>query len=302
MRAPRARMGGFAALAAILTAAMVASIAAFLSWQGTLAMRQSENMAAARQATALARASVSQAAAVIARDEPRFDHAGEAWAKGLPPLEEGDARVTAAIADEQARFNVNVLTTGRESGAVALRRLLAGADVPVALADAIVDWLDADDVPSEPNGAEDTFYLGLDVPYRTANRVITDIAELRLVKGMTDERFARLAPHITALPPSALVNVNTAGPLVLQAVLPGLTASDVASLLASRAREPLLSRTEFGKRLPASAISSANDLLDVRSEHFEVRGVVRSGRITSGYRALVGRQGPSVLAFSREFG
>lgn len=302
MSGPRARSRGFAALAAILTAAMVASIAAYLSWQGTLAMRQSENMAAARQAAALARASVSKAAAVIARDEARFDHAGEAWAKGLPPLEEGDARVTAAVTDEQARFNVNVLTTGRERGLAALRRLLAGTGVPVALADAIADWLDADDAPGEPNGAEDTFYLGLDVPYRTANRVITDIAELRLVKGMTDEWFARLAPHITALPPSALVNVNTAGPLVLQAVLPGLTASDVAGLVASRAREPFLTRTEFDKRLPASALESANELLDVRSEHFEVRGVVRAGRITSGYRALVGRQGPTVLRFSREFG
>ncbi len=289
-------------MAAILTAAIVASVATYLVWQAELAVRQSENIADARQGFVLARGMAASAAAMLARDDPAFDHAAEPWARGMTPVEQGNTRVTGAIADAQARFNVNMLAGGNEAAVGAFRRLLGAQGIPTSVADAVVDWLDADDVPTEPAGAEDVHYLGLDTPYRTANRPITDIAELRLVKGMTADRFARLAPFITALPAAARLNINTASADLLTALLPGLSPADAKALVASREREPFRSRTEFPKRLPASAIPSANDLLDVRSEHFEVRGVVRSGRITAGYRALVGRQGPTVLAFSREFG
>jgi type II secretory pathway component PulK len=59
---------------------------------------------------------------------------------------------------------------------------------------------------------------------------------------------------------------------------------------------------EFARRLPASAAQAANDLLDVRSDYFVVRGTVRAGRITAGYRALVGREGPAVRSIAQDFG
>lgn len=298
---PRSHQAGFAAVAAIFTAAIVASVATYLVWQASLSVRQSENIAAARQGFTLARGLAASAAAVLARDDPTFDHPAEPWGRGLAPVELDDTRVTGAIADAQARFNVNLLAGGNEAAVGAFRRLLAANGMPASLADAVVDWLDADDVPTEPAGAEDVYYLGRETPHRAANRPIADIGELRLVKEMTDARFARLAPLITALPPGAKLNINTANPDLIAALLPGVSPGDAKALAASRAREPFRSKTEFAKRLPAASIAAANELLDVRSDHFEVRGVVRSGRIASGYRALVGRQGPTVLAFAREF-
>lgn len=296
------RQRGFAAVAAILTAAIVASVATFLIWQAQLAVRQSENIADARQGDVLARALVATAAGVISRDEAQVDYAGEPWGRGLMPVEEGESRATGVIEDAQARFNVNSLAGGNEAAINAFRRLLGTRGVPTMLADAVVDWMDADDVPIEPAGAEDLYYLGLDPPYRTANRPIADIAELRLVKGMTDAHFARIAPLITALPAAAKLNVNTASADVLAAVLPGFSAADAKSLVAARMREPIRSKTEFPKRLPASVMEAANELLDVRTDHFEVHGVVKSGRVTTGYRALVVRDGPAVVSFGREFG
>lgn len=289
-------------MAAVVTAAMVASIGAHLAWQSTLAVRQAENLAAARQGTALARAAAAGALGVVARDDPRFDHLGEPWARGAPPLDAGDARVTAAIADEQAKFNVNSLAEGSEAVRDAFRRLLARSGAPVSLADAVIDWIDGDGAVTEPAGAEDFHYLGLDAPYRAANRPIADIGELLLVKGFTEERYRKLAPFITALPAPTRVNVNTASPELLAALLPGLSTADARALAARRDKEPFTSPAQIAERLPQAAREAAGELLDVRTGFFTVEGTVSSGRIGAGFRALIGRDGPVLLAFSREFG
>ena len=51
-------------------------------------------------------------------------------------------------------------------------------------ADAILDWLDADEVARE-FGAESEYYQTLDRPYRSANAVPGSLTELLYVKGVT---------------------------------------------------------------------------------------------------------------------
>ncbi len=53
-----------------------------------------------------------------------------------------------------------------------------------AIADAILDWLDADEVARE-FGAESEYYQTLDRPYRSANAVPGSLTELLYVKGVT---------------------------------------------------------------------------------------------------------------------
>lgn len=302
---PRARTGGFAAISAILFAATVASIGAYLAWQGTLAVRQAENIAAARQAGALVRAAVASATAALAQDDPRVDHRGERWGRGIPPIETDGARIDIAIADEQGKFNVNNLADDHgvsEVDLAAFRRLLGRTGLPESLADAVVDWIDADDAVTQPQGAEDVHYLALEPGYRAANRQVSDISELLLVKGFSEDRLRRLSPYLTALPGSTKVNVNAASAELLAAILPGVSAASAKAIVAARDQEPFGSKLEFSKRLPASAAHAANDLLDVRSDYFVVRGTVQGGRIAAGYRALVGREGPAALWISRDFG
>jgi len=302
---PRASARGFAAISAILVAATVASIGTYLAWQGTLAIRQTENIAAARQASSLVRAAAAVAAATLAQDDPRVDHRGEAWGRPIPAIEIEGASVEGTITDEQGKFNVNNLADSNgasEADVAAFRRLLRRARLPESLADAVVDWMDADDVVTEPAGAEDVYYLALDPGYRAANRQIADISELLLVKGFADDRLRRLAPYLTALPGSTKVNVNTASTELLAAILPGLSASAARAIVAARDKEPYGSKIEFARRLPESAAKVANDLLDIRSDYFVARGTVRAGRIAAGYRALLGREGPAVISIAKDFG
>jgi general secretion pathway protein K len=289
----------------MLVAATVASVGAFLAWQGALATRQIENMTAARQARLLVEAAAASAAVVLSRDDPGVDHRGEAWARNLSPIEVAEAVVTGAMTDEQGKFNVNNLADSHgvsEVDLAAFRRLLGQVGLPESLSDAVVDWIDADNEVTGPLGAEDAYYARRGYAHRTANREIADLTELLLVKGFTADRLVRLAPYVTALPGTTKVNVNSASADLLAALLPGISVSEAKKLTAARDEKPFGSKMEFATRLPASAVQAANDLLDVRSDYFVVHGTVRAGRIAAGYRALVGREGPTVRSISEDVG
>ncbi|HTO49918.1 MAG TPA: type II secretion system minor pseudopilin GspK [Burkholderiales bacterium] len=286
---------GIAVVVAVLVVALATSTAAYILWHQSLWLRQVENITARAQADALARAAAAWAAAILAEDDPAIDHLAEAWARRMPPFPAENAELSGAIADEQAKFNVNNLAG--EGGAnvrdlVAFQRLLAAVGLPAALADGVVDWLDADNGVTPPNGAEDQYYLALDPPYRAANRRIADVAELARVKGFDAGALARLEPFVTALPAETAVNVNTASPTVLRALLPGLGPEDVARIIERRSQRPFASRDEFVRALPARSAASAGQIdaqIDVRSRFFRADATVRLGRVTTGYRALFER-------------
>jgi general secretion pathway protein K len=283
---------GVAVVVAVLVVAAATSTAAYILWHQSLWLRQVENITARAQADALARAAAAWAAAILAEDDPAIDHPGEAWARRMPPFPAEGAELEGAIADEQAKFNVNNLAG--EGGAnprelVAFQRLLGTIGLPAALADGVVDWLDADDGVTPPNGAEDPHYLALDPPYRAANRRIAELAELARVKGFDAGMVARLEPFVTALPAPTPVNVNTAPPAVLRALLPGLGPEELARIVERRRNQPFASRDEFVRALPPRAAGDADAQIDVRSRFFRAEATVRLGRVTTGYRALFER-------------
>jgi len=296
---------GFAAVSAILVAATVTSIGTFLAWQCALSIRQTENVAAARQMGLLIQASAAFAAVTVARDDKQVDHRGEPWARGMAPIEMEGARVDGTMIDEQGKFNVNNLADVEgpsEADMTAFRALLRHVGLPESLSDSVLDWIDKDRDVTEPFGAEDAYYGGREPPYRVANRHIVDISELLLVKGFDAERLRRLSPYLTALPGRTKVNVNAASADLLAAILPGVSTTKARAIVAARDKEPFASSTDFSKRLPDAAAKAAHNLLDVRSDYFALHGTARAGRITSTFRALVSRAGPTVVSINRHFG
>jgi general secretion pathway protein K len=104
-----------------------------------------------------------------------------------------------------------------------------------ALVGALVDWIDADDIPTGSGGAESNYYRGLEKPYVARNGPLETIAELRLIKGFNDEVLLKLGArrvggiidpatnvYFTALPlPQGggwRVNLNTAPPALLNSL------------------------------------------------------------------------------------
>lgn len=171
------------------------------------------------------------------RKNRAVDHPGEAWARPFPPYPVEGGMVRARVEDLQARFNLNRLGTeadGEGPAHVIFRQLLQNLGLPDNLGPALADWIDEDDSPRPLDGAEDEAYSRLPQPYRVANQPLADLSELRLVAGFTPQVIARLRPYVVALPAEALLNVNTASPTLLGALLPSLTPSAAGELAQQR--------------------------------------------------------------------
>lgn len=88
--------------------------------------------------------------------------------------------------NESTRLNINALPTGKHQRKLARIRLMALPAMTPHIADALLDWMDSDDDPSE-FGAESSYYTTLARPYRPRQDRFTSIDELLLVRGVTPE-------------------------------------------------------------------------------------------------------------------
>jgi general secretion pathway protein K len=270
---------GVVALAAIAAAAMLASQS---TWS-----RHAELTAEHVQAQALVHAGVDWARALLYDDRraSNVDHLGEPWALRLPPVPVDNGELAGQIDDQQAAFNVNNLL---RNGAVSppqlaqFRRLLEILGLPDALAASLSGWLR----PPDPAPA----------------RTLMDVAELALVGGFDAAARTRLRPFVTALPRFTAVNVNTASPEVLAAVIEGLDLDGARELAAQRIRAYFRNRADFVARLPAGAIAGGNDVA-TSSDFFQAsvrvtigaaqaRGTALLARDTAGWPAVVWRKYP----------
>jgi len=290
----RARQRGVAVVLAMGVVALAAMAATALVVTQSAWSRLSELGADRVQAQLVLRAGVDWARAVLSDDRRTsvVDHLGEPWALRLPPLPVDNGKLAGYIEDQQGAFNLNNLVS---EGKVVLtqlryfRRLLAILELPVDLADALADWLDADSEPQPRGGAEDRYYLGLERPYLAANRPLVDVAELALVRGFDMNAYARLRPFVTALPQPTAVNVNTATPEVLAAIASGLSLDGARALVAQRQRVYFRDKADFLARLPAGATGNLDDIA-VASAYFMATMRVTIGGAEAGGTALLARE------------
>ncbi len=161
----------------------------------------------------------------VKRGTPQTTDLSQAWAKPVGPLEiVPGVMLDASLEDVSGRFNLNRLydeSTGRPNKAAfdAFVNLLEILQLETKWAGYIVDWIDPDTQPTTPEGAEDSVYLGQDPPYLVANKYITSTSELLALPGFGHDRYLKLAPYITALPPDVVLNVCTASGPVLDAFM-----------------------------------------------------------------------------------
>lgn len=340
---------GVAVITVLLMVALATITVVAMTSQQRLDIRRAANQQSLQQARALALGGEKFAAATLMRDKTnnltaKIDTLGEDWAQSLPPLPVDQSTIKGCIFDMQGRFNLNNLVTG--AGAIdplyygQLQRLLTALAINASKAEAIADWLDQDSETTGSEGAEETHYSGLDVPYRPANRAMVSISELKLVKGFNpadEDEMADLKvllPHVAALPGVTMVNVNTATSAVIASIDERLKEKadeltrwdddswekypdcedvlDVAELVESVAaqseggeREPYASVPEFlaDTTLPAEETEALAGLLTVSSEFFRIRVDVSTGETGVAQFTLVRRldQGASeVLQRSRQ--
>jgi general secretion pathway protein K len=276
------------AVVALATIAATAMSVAHGTW-----VRHQELSVGHAQARALIHSGLDWACSLLADDRRagNVDHLGEPWALRVPPVVVEGGNLAGQLDDQQGAFNLNNLVSSGKVVPAQLAhfsRLLTTLRLPTALADSLADWLDADGEPRSQSGAEDSHYLALNPPYRAANRPLADVSELALVRGYDDSVRARLRPFVTALPQRTAVNVNTARPEVIAAVIDGLAIDDARALTAYRDKTYFRDRAEFAARLPRGLGASPDDIT-VSSDYFLASLRVEFGEAAATGAALISR-------------
>lgn len=289
------RQRGAALLAAMLTVALVATLAAAALWQQWRDVEVEGAERARAQSAWLLTSALDWGRLVLAGDllederaarmgQPAADHLGEPWAV---PLAESrlatflgadesnelahEAFLSGEVLDLQARMNVMNLLAGSVEARTAARlrfaRLFELLQLPAAelahmaqqleRADAALRAGMAGDAPIMPTRVEQLAWLGL--PEQTVEKLREHVTLLPLASGAITR-----------------INLNTASAQVLYASIPGLDAAGAQRIVSRRASEA------FRNVGDAAATAGSGSALDtswtaVTSEYFEIRGMLRLG-------------------------
>ncbi len=230
---------------ALIIALVIVALATMLAWKvsfdGYLERRRTLGILAIEQAEQFALGAEALAADVLSTDlqHSKQDTLAEAWAQPTQPLPitpeedpEGEpiGTVQGSLQDMQGRFNLNnlghVLPDGTQDPQPLeqFQRLLVSVHLEPKWAQIARDWIDADDIPGVPDGAEDEVYTTQTPPYLTGNWPMTSPTELMALPGFGRDRYLQIAPYVTALPTAtAKINICTAPALVLESLAPNLS-------------------------------------------------------------------------------
>ena len=109
--------------------------------------------------------------------------------------------------------------------------------------------------------------------------------------GLSSNSLAQLAPHITILPASTAINLNTASAEVLSASIPGLDLFTARQWVNERSNKPWDNLADARSRMGPQAQAISEKRHDTRSSYFEIMGQLRLEGITLLERSLVKREG-----------
>jgi len=127
------------------------------------------------------RAGVEKAVAILNTDQSKgSDSLTDSWCDNDEELRNialGQCRVSVDVIDEAGKLNINTATK---------KQLLGLDNMTEEIADAIIDWRDKNDTPSQ-TGAEGGYYENLRHGYKIRNGPLRTIRELLLVKDVTPE-------------------------------------------------------------------------------------------------------------------
>ncbi len=281
----KSRQRGVALITALLVVALAALIASGMLSAQNIGIHRSSNLLLADQAWWYAVGAENWAGTVLKRDaeDNNYDDLSEPWAQALDFLPVEGGFLSGGLSDMQGKFNLNNLLGKDPKDALEQLEILLGKIEGVdsytapALSQAILDWIDADIEASFPDGAEDDYYLGLELPYRTPNQPMHSPSELLLVKDVSSEIYRALLPFIATLPPGSPMNVNTASAEVLATISPNLTVENIAAIIETREEAPFETLDDFLSIEAVAGIEINPDSISVSSNYFLVEAVAQIG-------------------------
>jgi general secretion pathway protein K len=318
------RQRGVALIIALILVALATILASKLTFDGFLERKRSIGVLAAEQALHFGMGAEALAADVLVQDAQNSQQTTliGPWAQPTQPLPitpqddpEGEpiGTLQGELEDMQGRFNLNNLArvitvagtnkTGQDPQPLEqFQRLLASVGVEPKWAAIARDWLDPDDIPGSPDGAEDQIYTSQSPPYRAGNWPMMSPSELMNMPGFGADRYRKIAPYVTALPSANTpINVCTASAPVLESLAPNLGEYNNPQLLASNRKSgcfpdpATLTTIMAGKGPPATFYSD-------KSSYFRLTTRVTLGTTEFTLYSLLKRDGGKVTPLLRSFG
>ena len=297
---------GFAIWISLLVVLLLAVLIFELDFQTRVDLRGAEHFRDDVRALHLVRSAVAAGQAFLKTDRGPSDNLTEAWATPTVDYPLGDGTLSAQLYDESGKFNLNALVNNQRvvqpKRAEQLQYLLELLEVPQreanSLVGSIVDWLD-----TVNDGAENAVYQRRNPPYLPKNGPLDTLEEIRLVDGMTDALYRRVAPYLTiygdtgADGPTGKININTADPLVIRSLNVRIDEPMVAQLRQNRpyrrpgAIQAILGNTKICDNIPSC--------ITVRSDYFSMEVIGRVHDVRKVARAVVRRGVGSGLLYFR---
>lgn len=304
---------GAALLMAMLTVALVASLAAGALWQQWRSV-EVETAERARVQSRWLLIGALDWARLILREDARSggaDHLAEPWAVPLEEarlstflaadktttLENDDSAaqtfLSGLIADLQARLNVTNLVDDNKVSEPALQafsKLFEQLGLPPGELTTLVENLRlAQNISPDNNAAQQAPLL----PQRLDQLVWL---------GLSPRSLAVLRPYITLLPVRTPVNLNTASATVLYACIPALDMAGAQRLVSARQSAHFRTLADAAALISQNAPPLNESQHSVSTRFFEIQGRLRLEQSVVEERSVVQRDGLNVKTLWRERG
>jgi general secretion pathway protein K len=326
---------GMALLVTLLIVTLVAVVVLNLNYLMRVEVHSAANFRDEVKAYYLATSGVTLVGELLRHDLPELAELKRHLLAGEPQtVPVGEDSVTVRVVDEQAKINLNALVPAPTTASPAPGQLGAQAAPPIrarpgaqaaepprtwveitqdlfqrlrlnpTIVGAIVDWIDADDLPTGSGGAESNYYRSLATPYVARNAPMETIAELHLIRGVTDEVLLALGAkrmagsvdpatnaYLTALPlvqgGQWQVNLNTA-PLPLLQSLTREGGIFAERLVERRTQQWITNMAELQELgITATALQDLQQYGTLSSSYFSVQAQGAVGEVTSHITALI---------------
>jgi general secretion pathway protein K len=301
---PLARQRGVAVITALLLTTLAITIVASLFWAQQVQVRSMENQRLHLQTKWILRGALDWAGLVLRQDgrDNVYTSLDQVWATPLAETRldqyierervEGevfDATLSGSIIDATSRYNLSNLSKQRVPDPLQVaifKRLLTNLRLEPVLAERTAAAMASAQVlqatgDAPPEGSPKP------VPASTAPVRLIQLDDLLSVPGFTVAAVDKLRDFVIVLPEVTKVNVNTAPPEVLAAVMENMSLAEANALVARRKSAAWRDMANFIAEMNGK--KPVADAADVVSNYFLVRSRVRLDRAALDAEALIHR-------------
>jgi len=346
MKTRNQKQQGVALIVALIITMLAISIAATVLYRQQIHIRLSGNISHLEQAYLYADGMEGFAGTILEKsynDHPKYDSLDDDWAfEGIVfPILGGT--MSGQIYDLQARINLNSLArpipptltsaqivngVQQESDIAGITRnrlqLLIGEidpdnsmGSPLNFASVVKDWIDKDETngnvkpgnQGNGSGAESPYYQSQEPAYFSANTLLVNPTEIRLLKDMNKNIYNKLINKdpkkslVSTLPITidTPINLNTANVEVLKSI--GFDPAAAQDIIDERKGKPFESMNDSFLRniIDSQSTNITEDDLDIKTSYFLLRGKVEINNVRLFINSILYRKNGKVSVIMRDF-